>query len=345
MEEKIHVNEDGWPLDKSQYEIIQQIGSGAFGKVYNAKCIYNNRLVAIKILDIYDNDFEDIKSEIKTMKLIKNDNVLELFCSFVENTNLWLIMPLMDMGSAISFVKKNNCTLSEPIIAYIIKNILLGLEYIHQQNFIHRDVKGGNILINSDGTIVLSDFGVSAYLDVHECDSHNTFVGSPWWMAPEVIKRENYDNKIDIWSLGITTLELFIGKPPNDNLDPMAAIRKTVYDISPTIESYKEMSKKGSPALNNFISKCLQKNSSLRPTAKELLLDPFIKNAIQKKDFIKILKPDNIDIKINSYLNESNKSLDTDWIFPEEKKEEYEKNKLDDDFVKLIDELNNDIKL
>jgi len=345
MEEKIHVNEDGWPLDKSQYEIIQQIGSGAFGKVYSAKCIYNNRLVAIKILDIYDNDFEEIKSEIKTMKLIKNDNVLELFCSFVENTNLWLIMPLMDMGSAISFVKKNKCTLSEPIIAYIIKNVLLGLEYIHQENFIHRDVKGGNILINSDGTIVLSDFGVSAYLDVHECKSHNTFVGSPLWMAPEVIKRENYDNKIDIWSLGITTLELFIGKPPNNDLDPMTAIRKTVYDISPTIESYKEMSKKGSSALNNFISKCLQKNSSLRPTAKELLLDPFIKSAIQKKDFIKILKPDSIDMKNNISLDITTQSLNTNWFFPDDKKEEKKNDKLDDEFIKMIDELNNDIKI
>jgi len=306
-----HCTEDGWPLDSSQYSIIKQIGVGAFGKVYCAKCTFNNKIVAIKVLDTHQSEIEDIKTEITNMKMLNSNNIIKLFCAFVDKTNLWMIIPYMDRGSA-QIVSKC-CRKPEPIIAYILKEVLQGLSYLHKNNYMHRDIKCANILLNSNGDIALSDLGVSVLSNYHP---HTTFVGSPCWMSPEIINSSGYTDKTDIWSLGITALELFTGKAPYFDIDPIKSMVKIVRD-EPVVAT--EFTNKCCSAhFDSFVAKCLNKNPTLRSTADELLKDKFILKACTKKDFVKWLSsiPINLETVTSPLVVDSHCSMLSDWYFP-----------------------------
>lgn len=193
------VNEDGWPLAPEGYELLVEIGQGAFAKVIKARCPSKDTFVAVKIMALENitTSLEEIHAEVRTMKLSKHENVLDLHCCFVVKSDLWLVMPHMDKGScyyALRMLRKlgklhDGQGLSEEVIATILREVLAGLEYIHGQHQIHRDVKAGNILLNSEGRVAIADFGVAGWLSEAGARSEGerkTFVGTPCWMAPEV---------------------------------------------------------------------------------------------------------------------------------------------------------------
>jgi serine/threonine-protein kinase OSR1/STK39 len=300
--------ETGFPLDPDQYELLLEIGNGAFGKVYRAKCLYNNMLVAIKILDISD-DADSAQSEIKIMKSVQHENVLELYCCFLVKCDLWLVIPLMNSGTALNIVRANDNKLPEDIIATIMGDILQGLDYLHSSGYIHRDVKAGNVLINSDGRIALADFGVATSVGLRHFNSvkHKTFVGSPCWMAPEVIQQSPYDAKIDVWSVGITALELFTGIPPYHNISPLSAIIKIFREAPPTLASYNSLTiRQASSRFTKFITRCLKKDPQNRPSVHELLSDPFIKHCAIQKDFLALLKSTELNISLQTNIPNAN---------------------------------------
>ena len=196
------VNEDGWPLAPDGYELLVEIGQGAFAKVIKARCPSKDTFVAVKIMALENitTSLEEIHAEVRTMKLSKHENVLDLHCCFVVKSDLWLVMPHMDKGScyyALRMLRKlgklhDGQGLSEEVIATILREVLAGLEYIHGQHQIHRDVKAGNILLNSEGRVAIADFGVAGWLSEAGARSEGerkTFVGTPCWMAPEVRPR------------------------------------------------------------------------------------------------------------------------------------------------------------
>jgi len=167
--------------------------------------------------------------------------------------------------------------LNEEQIACVMKQTLLGLDYLHKQNKIHRDIKSGNILLTSDGFCKLADFGVSAQL-TNTLRKRNTVIGTPYWMAPEVLRETSYDHKADIWSLGITAIEMAVGEPPLSKIHPMRAIFMIPMKPAPTLPE----PDKYSEDFNDFIRTCLQKEPEDRPDAEKLLQHSFIKNAPAK---------------------------------------------------------------
>lgn len=239
---------------------------------------------------------EEIQAEVKTMKLSRHENIVDLFCCFVVGDNLWLVMPLMDKGScyyALRMLRKAHKLaegqgLQEEVIATIMRDLLNALDYIHKHGQIHRDIKAGNILLNSEGRVAVADFGVAGWMSQTGDRSGSggrcmrTFVGTPCWMAPEVMEQtKGYNEKADIWSVGITALELFKGYAPYAKLPPMQVLIKTLNEPPPGFKSYVDAPGAPSTAPSKpfaaFIQRCLVKDPRMRPSAHDLLMDPFIK--------------------------------------------------------------------
>ena len=209
-----------WPAKASFYRLAIPIGMGSFGLVWKAEVIkegWQGRNVAIKIIDLeqfQDNSIDEIRKEISIMSTCQHKNVVSCYVSFIEGTDLWLVMPILSAGSCSDILKLNfpQGIKDEAVIATILKETMLGLQYFHENRQIHRDIKAGNILLDMDGQVYISDFGVSASLKKGQ--KRKTFVGSPCWMAPEVMEQTGHDFSADIWSLGITAIELANGEAP-----------------------------------------------------------------------------------------------------------------------------------
>nr|CAD1825597.1 unnamed protein product [Ananas comosus var. bracteatus] len=250
---------------------------------YRARCVPLNEIVAIKILDFErdSSDLRNITREAQTMILIDHPNVLKAHCSFVNDHNLWVVMPYMAGGSCLHIMKSAYPNgLEEVVIATVLREVLKGLEYLHHQGHIHRDVKAGNILVDVRGGIKLGDFGVSACLfdSGDRQRTRNTFVGTPCWMAPEVMEQlHGYDFKADIWSFGITALELAHGHAPFSKYPPMKVLLMTLQNAPPGLDY--ERDRKFSRFFRQMIGMCLVKDPSKRPSAKKLLKHPFFKQA------------------------------------------------------------------
>ncbi|KAH7291536.1 hypothetical protein KP509_29G020700 [Ceratopteris richardii] len=272
-----------YPVVSSMYTLMEEVGQGASAVVYKAKCIPLNEIVAIKVLDMdrCNSNLDDIRREAQMMSLINHPNVLSSHCCFVVDHNLWVVMPYMAGGSCLHIMKSAYSEgFEEPIIATVLKESLKALEYLHRHGHIHRDVKAGNILIDSQGTIKLGDFGVSACMfDTGDRQrSRNTFVGTPCWMAPEVLEQVNgYDFKADIWSFGITALELAHGHAPFSKYPPMKVLLMTLQNAPPGLDY--ERDKRFSKSFKEMIAMCLVKNPTKRPTAEKLLRHSFFKHA------------------------------------------------------------------
>ncbi|BBG99263.1 Protein kinase superfamily protein [Prunus dulcis] len=257
--------------------------------VHRALCKPVDAIVAIKILDFErDNcDLNNISREAQTMILVDHPNVLKSHCSFVSDHNLWVVMPFMSGGSCLHILKAAYPDgFEEVVIATILREILKGLEYLHHHGHIHRDVKAGNILIDSRGAIKLGDFGVSACLfdSGDRQRMRNTFVGTPCWMAPEVMEQlHGYDFKADIWSFGITALELAHGHAPFSKYPPMKVLLMTLQNAPPGLDY--ERDRKFSKSFKQMIASCLVKDPSKRPSAKKLLKHSFFKQA-RSNDYI-----------------------------------------------------------
>ncbi|KAJ3689247.1 hypothetical protein LUZ61_018411 [Rhynchospora tenuis] len=271
-----------YPNRAEEYQLLELIGDGATALVHRARCVPFDEIVAIKVVDLekFNGDLTKFSQEAKTMILIDHPNLLSAHCSFVAGQDLWVVMPFMAGGSCHHIMK---CAyplgFTESFIATVLRDTLRGLEYLHQNGHIHRDVKAGNILVDPNLGVKLADFGSSAFL-FDSGDSHKTrktFVGTPSWMAPEVIQQSEYDYKADIWSFGITALELAYGHSPFKSQSPYQILIDTLTREPPSLHNTKE--KKFSRYFKQVIAMCLLKDPSARPSAHQLLKHYFFKHA------------------------------------------------------------------
>lgn len=275
--------EKKYPVHAKDYKLYEEIGEGVSASVYRALCIPFNEIVAIKVLDLErcNNDLGGIHREVRTMSLIHHPHLLRSHCSFSSGHNLWVVMPYMAAGSCLHIMKSSYPEgFEEPVIATLLCDTLKALVYLHSNGHIHRDVKAGNILLDSDGSIKLADFGVSACMfDTGDRQrSRNTFVGTPCWMAPEVMQQLNgYDFKADIWSFGITALELAHGHAPFSKYPPMKVLLMTLQNAPPGLDY--ERDKRFSKSFKELVAACLVKDPKKRPTSEKLMKHPFFKNS------------------------------------------------------------------
>ncbi|XP_020228648.1 serine/threonine-protein kinase OSR1 [Cajanus cajan] len=278
-----------YPIGAEHYLLYEEIGQGVSASVHRALCVPFNEVVAIKILDFErDNcDLNNVSREAQTMILVDHPNVLKSHCSFVSEHNLWVVMPFMAGGSCLHILKAAHPDGSEEVvIATILKEVLKGLEYFRHHGHIHRDVKAGNILIDSRGAVKLGDFGVSACLfdSGDRQRTRNTFVGTPCWMAPEVMEQlHGYNFKADIWSFGITALELAHGHAPFSKFPPMKVLLMTLQNAPPGLDY--ERDGKFSKSFKQMIASCLVKDPTKRPSASKLIKHSFFKQA-RSNDYI-----------------------------------------------------------
>ncbi|KAK5802443.1 hypothetical protein PVK06_030034 [Gossypium arboreum] len=275
--------EKRFPVNAKDYKLYEEVGEGVSATVYRALCIPLNEIVAIKVLDLEkcNNDLDGIRREVQTMSLIDHPNLLRAHCSFATGHNLWVVMPYMAGGSCLHIMKSAFPEgFEEPVIATLLREVLKALVYLHAHGHIHRDVKAGNILVDSNGAVKLADFGVSACMfDTGDRQrSRNTFVGTPCWMAPEVMQQlHGYDFKADIWSFGITALELAHGHAPFSKYPPMKVLLMTLQNAPPGLDY--ERDKRFSKSFKELVAACLVKDPKKRPTSEKLLKHHFFKHA------------------------------------------------------------------
>ncbi|GAU87815.1 hypothetical protein RvY_00612 [Ramazzottius varieornatus] len=254
------------------FDIICKLGEGSYGSVFKAVEKDSGVIVAIKQVPL-DSGLQDIIQEISIMQKCDSPHVVKYYGSYFRDSELLIVMEFCDGGSVSDIMRSRKKTLSEEEVATVMRDTLLGLQYLHHIRKIHRDIKAGNILLTTDGNAKLADFGVAGQL-TDTMAKRNTLIGTPYWMAPEVIQEIGYGCGCDVWSLGITALEMAEGKPPYCEMHPMRAMFMIPTKNPPTFRE----PEKWSPAFVDFVSRCLVKNPDERATATELLKHPFIKN-------------------------------------------------------------------
>mmetsp|Transcript_15280 Transcript_15280/g.31064 ORF Transcript_15280/g.31064 Transcript_15280/m.31064 type:complete len:407 (-) Transcript_15280:1737-2957(-) len=255
-----------------RYQRVRLIGVGSFGHVFECRDRVTGESVAVKVVDLEQTpeEVEVIQREIGVMSALDSPYVVGYTGSFMDGTSLSIVMEFVDGGSLRELIESTG-PLPEQLIMPILRCLLRGLEYIHSENKLHRDIKAANVLLGKNGAVKLADFGVAGQL-TQTVRKRNTQVGSPYWMAPEVIRANAYDEKADIWSLGITVYEMAYGLPPHAKTHPMKVLFIIPNSEPPRIE-------KGdfSDSFRSFVSTCLQRNPKSRPSASELLLHSFMR--------------------------------------------------------------------
>jgi len=283
------------------FRVIEVVGQGSFGIVCTCEHLTTHAVVAIKFIEIEDEEDEPSnKGLLRELDIMKSSNgcpyIVQYHGSYLKEGHLMIVMEYCDGGSVQDIIKLCKAQLTEEQIAAIACQMLEGLQYLHTNKILHRDVKAGNVLVTSEGRAKLADFGVSARL-MHSDQKQKTVVGSPYWMSPEVIISTGYDHKADIWSLGITCLEMAEGRPPHYEISPMRVIFIIPHRPSPTLHD----ANKWSPEFKNFIDLCLNKDPSQRPTTVELLNHPFItRSKPQSEQVIKELVLHNIPLLVEA---------------------------------------------
>ena len=263
------------PDRSSELDIEKQLGEGSFGAVYKAKHKASQATVAVKIIANDAEESDKIKSEIDILSRCDSPYIVGYFECFIKNRKeMWIVMEYCEGGSMTDLLSTN--VLPEDSIRAVCASIVLGLEYLHGvANVCHRDIKCGNVLLTEDGHVKLADFGVSAEL-TNTLNKRKTVVGSPFWMAPEVIRESHYDGRADVWSLGITVIEMAEGAPPHSNLNPLRAIFVIPTKPAPTLADPDSWS----PEMLDFVRCCCQKDPNQRHDSALLSSHPFIKQEV-----------------------------------------------------------------
>ncbi|KAH0897424.1 hypothetical protein HID58_046992 [Brassica napus] len=279
----------------TKYEFLNELGKGSYGSVYKARDLKTSEIVAVKVISLTEGEegYEEIRGEIEMLQQCNHPNVVRYLGSYQGEDYLWIVMEYCGGGSVVDVMNVTEEALEEYQIAYICREALKGLAYLHSIFKVHRDIKGGNILLTEQGEVKLGDFGVAAQL-TRTMSKRNTFIGTPHWMAPEVIQENRYDGKVDVWALGVSAIEMAEGLPPRSAVHPM---RDEKIDLQPGFssvafflfsENWNEVNlvlfmisiepapmledkEKWSLVFHDFVAKCLTKEPRLRPTADEML--------------------------------------------------------------------------
>ena len=306
----IEENEDPNKL----YKILQKIGQGNYGSVYKIQNKITGEIMAAKVCKIENNNSESFLKEINMLKQCDSPYILKYYGSYLKNNTIWILIEFCEGGSLLDIMRITNQFFNEEEIASIIKMVLKGLQFLHAQRKLHRDIKAGNILITDEGVAKLGDFGVSAQL-TNSISKKISKIGTPYWMSPEVISQKSYDGKCDIWSLGITCIELAEGEPPYSEVRTFLVMKKILNNPPKGLTNPSLWSNN----FNDFVQKCLIVNPNQRPTATQLLNHPFIQQNNKGKGIIiqRLLKAMPL---INKFRDEINKQ--------EEDKNEDEENEV-----------------
>ncbi|TWW61417.1 Serine/threonine-protein kinase 4 [Takifugu flavidus] len=273
------------------FDILEKLGEGSYGCVFKANYKETGEIVAIKEVPV-ESDLQEIIKEISIMQQCNSPHVVRYYGSYFKDSNLLIVMEYCGAGSVADIIRIRNKTLAEEEIATILQSTLKGLEYLHFMRKIHRDIKAGNILLNAEGQAKLADFGVAGQL-TDTMAKRNTVIGTPFWMAPEIIQENGYNCVADIWSLGITAIEMAEGKPPYADIHPMRAIFMIPTNPPPTFRTPDLWSE----SFQDFISQCLVKIPENRATATQLLQHPFIKTS-KPISILRTLISDAMEIKV-----------------------------------------------
>jgi len=263
-------------LQNLQYMLDERVGQGTYGTVYRAHHIQSNQVVAVKVIDIElsNDDVFTITNEILTVARLRGcPQLVSYITSYALDSSLWVVTEFLDGGSALDRVKTRG-PMSEEEIAVICREVLLGLFSLNREGIIHRDIKAGNILLSKSGKVKLADFGASGQITdtKSKCE---TFLGTPYWIAPEVIAQNLYDGRADVWSLGITCHEMLTGKPPRHNLTVFKLLQVIPSEPAPHLPDNGQYSKD----FVDFVNSCLTKDPNERPSVKQLLRHPLISKA------------------------------------------------------------------
>ncbi|XP_035982254.1 STE20-like serine/threonine-protein kinase isoform X3 [Fundulus heteroclitus] len=270
-----HVHRDVNP--EEIWEIVGELGDGAFGKVYKAQNKQNGTLAAAKVIDTKTEDeLEDYMVEIEILASCDHHHIVKLLDAFYFEGKLWILIEFCAGGAVDAIMLELERPLTEPQIRVVCKQTLEALTYLHEKKIIHRDLKAGNILLSLDGEVKLADFGVSAK-NTNTLQRRDSFIGTPYWMAPEVVMCETskdrpYDYKADIWSLGVTLIELAQIEPPNHEMNPMRVLLKIAKSEPPTLMQPSRWSSE----FNDFLRRALDKNVDNRWSSTQLLQHPFV---------------------------------------------------------------------
>jgi len=254
------------------YVNLEKCGEGAAGEVFLATEKSTSRQIAIKKMDLGKENAKLLVTEISIMKTSRHESIIEYIDSFAVDGQLWVVMEFMDGGCLTDILEEyESVQLTELQIAYICKQTLSGLEYIHSLSRIHRDIKSDNILLNTNGAIKIADFGYAAQLTSEKL-KRTTIVGTPYWMAPELIRGQEYNFKVDIWSLGIMVMEMAEGEPPYMEYPPLRALFLITTKGIPALKNPESWS----PEFRKFVALCLEIENDKRLDASQLLKHPFL---------------------------------------------------------------------